>query len=104
MLLRQAFPGVDIDVAVGGLDFDRFDILINASPIGMLDPDACPLQVETLPPHLAVLDIVMKPDETRLLRTAIESGCRVAYDRELHGSQLSAGVDFLMPPRTDRQR
>jgi shikimate dehydrogenase len=104
LLLRQAFPGVDIDVAVGGLDFDRFDILINASPIGMLDPDACPLQVETLPPHLAVMDIVMKPDETRLLRTAIESGCRVVYGREMLGSQLSAVVDFLMPPRADRQR
>jgi shikimate dehydrogenase len=93
--MQQAFPSFDV-TAGESLDLDQFDVLINASPVGMLDPTACPLDVTHLPPHLAVMDIVMKPDETRLLRMALESGCKVAYGREMLGSQLTAVVDFFM--------
>ena len=93
--IGHAFPDLDVAITPAPLNLDQIDILINASPIGMLDGNASPLPVEQLPSHLAVMDIVMKPDETRLLRMAIASGCKVVYGRELLGTQLMDVVDFL---------
>lgn len=93
--IGQAFSNLDVAITSAPLNLEQIDILINASPIGMLDVNACPLPVEQLPSHLAVMDIVMKPDETRLLRMAIASGCRVVYGRELLGTQVIDIVDFL---------
>lgn len=93
--IGHAFPDLDVAITSAPLNLDQIDILINASPIGMLDVNASPLPVEQLPSHLAVMDIVMKPDETRLLRMAIASGCKVVYGRELLGTQLMDVVDFL---------
>lgn len=93
--IRKAFPDLDVETADARPDLDKADIVINASPVGMLDGGACPLQIETLPSHLAVMDIVMKPDDTRLLRMAAAASCTVVYGREMLGSQVSAVVDFL---------
>ncbi|MGY4471961.1 shikimate dehydrogenase [Bradyrhizobium sp. LB9.1b] len=93
--VRQAFPDLDVEALDQQPGLDRIDILVNASPVGMLDADACPLQGTSLPSRLAVMDVVMKPDETRLLRLASAAGCTVVYGREMLGSQLSAVVDFL---------
>jgi len=94
-MIAQAFPELDVAAAAASLDPDLFDVLINASPVGMLDRDACPLPIDRISPHLAVMDIVMMPDETRLLRMAMAAGCNVIYGREMLGSQVSAVVDFL---------
>ena len=52
------------------------DVLINATSIGLFEPDArVPIDVETLNPPLVVADVVFNPPETRLLRDAKERGC-----------------------------
>ncbi|MES2028249.1 MAG: shikimate dehydrogenase [Pseudomonadota bacterium] len=93
--IRQAFPDLDVATADPQLDLNDTDIVINASPVGMLNGEACPLQMASLPSHLTVMDIVMKPDDTRLLSMAAAAGCTVVYGREMLGSQASAVVDFL---------
>jgi shikimate dehydrogenase len=54
------------------------DVVINATSIGLYEPDALlPLDLETLRPGLVVADVVFNPPRTRLLRDAEARGCTV---------------------------
>jgi shikimate dehydrogenase len=56
---------------------DETDILVNATSIGMGDPDEqVPINVNSLHARLVVADVVINPPETWLLRTAAEQGCK----------------------------
>ncbi len=58
------------------LGADRFEILINTTPVGMTPhPDAVPVDPAILRPHTVVMDIVYNPVETGLLAAARRSGC-----------------------------
>lgn len=55
---------------------DEIDIVINATSIGHLDPDAkLPIDAETLVPSMVVADVVVNPPHTWLLREAEHRGC-----------------------------
>ena len=55
---------------------ENTDILINATAIGLLDPDArVPVKVETLKPSMVVADVVVNPPITWLLGEAEQRGC-----------------------------
>ncbi len=51
----------------------KTDILINASAMGR-DPEETPIPGELLPPDILVMDLHYVPEQTRLLREAIEAG------------------------------
>lgn len=52
-------------------------LLINATSIGLNDPDArVPLNVKTLDPATIVADVIFNPPQTRLLQDAAERGCQ----------------------------
>ena len=56
------------------------DILINATPVGMLpETDQSIIPKELLHDRLTVFDIISNPKETRLLIEARERGCAVVY-------------------------
>lgn len=55
-----------------------FDLLINASPVGMYPKmDAMPVNKEALSRVKAVFDCIYNPRETLLMKSAREAGCRV---------------------------
>jgi shikimate dehydrogenase len=55
----------------------RFDILINATPVGMTpDIEAMPIPKEALARETVVMDAVYNPLKTRLLKEAESIGCR----------------------------
>ncbi len=61
----------------GELAAKQFDILINATPVGMRPQiDASPVPHDILRPKLVVMDIVYNPLETRLLKAAARVGCK----------------------------
>lgn len=52
------------------------DILINATPIGLLDPAAAvPLDMDSVRPPMLVADVILNPPDTWLLRQARQRGC-----------------------------
>lgn len=55
----------------------RVDLVVNASPVGLDDPESTPLPAELLPRKCVVVDMVYRPLKTRLLRDAESRGCRV---------------------------
>jgi shikimate dehydrogenase len=96
--LRQAYPAVTISGGEAGLS--SIDLLVNASPVGMLDESLAPISASQIPSNVVVMDAIMKPDRTKLLRIAEESGCLTVYGREMLDSQIARACDFLLRART----
>jgi len=72
---------------------DEFDILINATPVGMSpNIDNSPLPREFLNPSLTVMDIVYNPLETKLLKEAREAGCKTVNGT---GMLVNQGAESL---------
>jgi shikimate dehydrogenase len=80
--LAREFDALGLPVTpvagLGRLDLDAFDLLVNATSVGMAPgvdaspwPDALPL-----PAHWSVYDLVYNPAQTRLLARAEDAGAR----------------------------
>ncbi len=95
--LAAAYPA--LNVSIGASRLDDIDLLINASPVGMLDENAAPITASTIPSHVVVMDAIMDPDRTKLLRIAEASGCLTVYGREMLDSQIVRVCDFLLRAR-----
>lgn len=79
--LRELFGNIDM-LALGLQDLKpdrlrRFDILINATPVGMQPSDPSLFDYAMLPKHVLVCDLIYGPSETRLLASARSRGCRI---------------------------
>lgn len=61
--------GVSINAAISS-DPSGYDIVVNASPLGLRSSDPLPCDVSRVAPHAAVVDILMKNQPTPLLRAA----------------------------------
>ena len=89
----------DIEVTVDDVTIDGIDILLNASPVGMLGDKRVPVDVSAIDPDVIVFDAVVKPEMTGLLTTAQQRGCRIVLGREMMRGQMSRMVDFFGYPR-----
>lgn len=69
--LQAARPPV---LAAASSDPFGFDVVVNASPLGLQASDPLPCDVSRLSPHAAVLDILMKNQPTPLLRAVRARG------------------------------
>lgn len=86
------------EVQIGQPIVDGMDMLLNASPVGMLNDPNLPISASTLPPHLVVFDAITKPEDTPLLRLAIACGCTVIRGREMMNGQIAKLVDGFLDP------
>lgn len=100
--LAEMVRGIDASIAVevGPPTLDGVDILMNASPVGMLGDPSIPIEVQRIPPEVVVFDAIVKPEQTRLLAVAEASGCRVVRGREMMRGQIARMVDFFGYPET----
>ena len=92
--VARANPG--LDVAAGSATTEGIDILLNASPVGMLGDTRLPMEIATLPRELVVFDAIVKPERTPLLELAESCGCKIVYGREMMRGQISRMVDFFL--------
>ncbi|MEM3833426.1 MAG: shikimate dehydrogenase [Thermoprotei archaeon] len=53
------------------------DLIVNASPVGMLNQNEIPIPPEFLKEGMIVMDMVYNPLVTKLIRTALEKNCKV---------------------------
>jgi len=88
--LAQRFADVgDGSISAVGLDDEAFadalrstDLAVNATTVGMIDSGAT-IDVDALPTHATVFDLVYVPPETPLLRAARARGLRAANGSEM---------------------
>lgn len=86
-------PG--IAVATQAPRMEAFDLAINATPLGMRPDDPLPFVPAGLPEHAVVVDIIMKPAQTRLLETAAASGRRTHAGMRMLAPQIEMYADFF---------
>ncbi len=92
-LVQAAFP--ECSLTTGRPDPRGADIVVNATPAGMKPDDPCPLDFTGLSPEMTVIDIIMDPVETELLKHAKNLGCRVQYGQPMMDCQMQAIGEFL---------
>ena len=77
------------------IDYAEYDFVINATSLGMKSDDPLPFPIISLKPDCVVCDIIMKPQETKLLRAAKGSGMKVHYGKHMLDYQVSFIADFI---------
>jgi shikimate dehydrogenase len=91
--VAEAFP--DCALTVAPPDPAGRDILVNATPVGMAPGDGLPVPLGPLDPRLLVIDVVMKPAVTPLLRHAEACGCRTVPGRVMLEGQVEELIRFF---------
>ncbi len=94
--IRKIDPAIEVTIAAPSVEGK--DILLNASPIGMLDDPNLPIEAESLPQGLIVFDAIVKPEMTPLLTLAERCGCRTLFGTEMMAGQISKMVDYFGLP------
>jgi shikimate dehydrogenase len=92
--IARVSPETTVEIGAPGID--DIDILLNATPVGMLGDDRLPIEVDRLPPELIVFDAIVKPERTPLLALAEACGCRTVRGREMMLGQIARIVDFFV--------
>lgn len=82
-------------VTTGSNDPDGFDIVINATPLGMRKDDPLPLDVTRLSAGTFVGEVVMKEEITPFLAAARERGCRYQVGTDMLFEQIPAYLEFF---------
>ena len=91
--IDEYYPEIRIDT--GSSDPDGYDIVVNASPLGMNDSDPLPMDVDRISPDTFVGEVVMKQQITPFLQAAIDKGCRVQVGTDMLFEQIPACLEFF---------
>lgn len=91
--VASAFPAVEVGAHNGSPE--GFDLIANATALGLNADDPLPLDVEALSSAQAVADIVMKPERTKLLIAAEARGCRIHLGKHMLDFQRELLGGFL---------
>lgn len=97
--LQAHYPG--IRVTTGSNDPAGFDLVVNATPLGMNAGDPLPVDVSRLEPTAFVGEVVMKTEMTALLLAARARGCRVQVGTDMLFEMIPAYLEFFGFPTTD---
>jgi shikimate dehydrogenase len=97
--LEQNYP--TLKVATGSNDPDGFDVVINATPLGMKSGDPSPVDVSRLSPSTYVGEVVMKQETTAFLAAARAKGCEIQIGIEMLFEQIPAYLEFFGFPSAD---
>jgi len=96
--LRMHYP--KLKVTTGSIDPSGFDIVVNATPIGMKDGDPLPMDVSRIAPTTFVGEVVMKRQFTPFLEQARARGCETQVGVDMLFEQIPAYLEFFGFPTT----
>ena len=96
--LKQNYP--QIDVRTGSNDPADHDLVVNATPMGMNEGDALPMDVSRISPDAFVGEVVMKTEMTAFLQAAQNRGCRVQVGSDMLFEQIPAYLEYFGLPTT----
>jgi shikimate dehydrogenase len=96
--LKQNYP--HIDVSTGSNDPANHDLVVNATPMGMNEGEALPMDVSRISPDTFVGEVVMKTEMTAFLQAAKNRGCRVQVGSDMLFEQIPAYLEYFGLPTT----
>jgi shikimate dehydrogenase len=91
--LREHYPA--LAVRTGSNDPEGYDVVVNATPLGMKDGDPLPVDVSRIAAGTFVGEVVMKEEYTPFLRAAMEKGCPVQVGTDMLFEQIPAYLEFF---------
>ena len=96
--LRTHYPA--LIVTTGSNDPAGYDLVVNATPMGMNPGDKLPMDVSRIAPATFVGEVVMKSEMTAFLSAAAARGCPVQIGTDLLFEQIPAYLEFFGFPTT----
>lgn len=100
--LRRHYTGVQVVPAAP--DPAGFDLVVNATPLGMHDADPLPLDVRRLESRTLVGDVVLASTKTPLLEGARARGCTVQAGIDMLFEMIPAYLEFFGLPVATPER
>jgi shikimate dehydrogenase len=96
--IRDNFP--EVRVVTGSNDPHGMDLLVNATPLGMLPGDPLPVDMTRLSASTFVGEVVMAQEVTAFLDAARHLGCPIQMGRDMLYEQIPAYLEFFDLPTT----
>ena len=96
--LQDNYPA--LAVSTGSNDPAGFDLVVNATPMGMNPGDPLPMDVSRLTPHTCVGEVVMATEMTAFLQAAKDRGCQVQVGSDMLFEQIPAYLEYFDFPST----
>ena len=97
--IRDNYPA--IEVATGSNDPTGYDLVVNATPMGMNEGDPLPLDVSRLEARTFVGEVVMRTEMTAFLTAAQAQGCKVQVGSDMLFEMIPAYLEYFGLPTTD---
>ncbi|MNQ31554.1 Shikimate dehydrogenase [compost metagenome] len=91
--LRRHYPR--LQVRCGSNDPQGFNVVVNATPLGMKEGDPLPFDAARISPETFVGEVVMKSEYTPLLRMARDKGCQVQLGTDMLFEMIPAYLEFF---------
>ena len=84
-----------LEVSTGSKDPQGYDLVVNATPLGMNDDDPLPMDVDRIAPETFVGEVVMKQQITPFLAAAQAKGCPIQVGTDMLFEQIPAYLEFF---------
>lgn len=92
-LLQAHFP--QTAVQSGPPDPRGFDMVVNATPLGLRPGDPMSIDASLLAPSQVVADVIPNPEVTPLIAAARAIGCATTTGRDMHEGQARLAAAYL---------
>jgi len=96
--LKAHYPA--LEVIDGTRDPAGFDVVVNATPMGMNEGDPLPMDIARIAPEAFVGEVVMKSEMTAFLKAVQARGCRFQVGTDMLFEQIPAYLEFFGLPST----
>ena len=94
-IIRRSSGFSSVEAAPSDADRSTFDIIINATSLGLKDDDPLPFSLDGLSPDCLICDIIMVPERTRLLVSAEAAGFAIHYGKHMFDYQMRLIGKFI---------
>lgn len=91
--LAKYYPALQVET--GSNDPAGFDLVVNATPLGMNVGDLMPMPIERIAPTTFVGEVVLKAEMTAFLEATAARGCKVQVGLDMLFEMIPAYLEFF---------
>lgn len=96
--LKRHYPALEVET--GRNNPAGFDLVVNATPLGMYGNDPMPLDAGLIAPETFVGEVVLKNEGTAFLAAAQAKGCATLVGTDMLFEQIPAYLEYFGLPST----
>ncbi len=100
--LREHYPALRVNT--GSNDPSGYDLIVNATPMGMNEGDPLPMDMNRISPGSFVGEVVMRTEMTAFLQAARARGCRIQVGSDMLYEQIPAYLEYFGLPGTSAEQ